>query len=145
MVCVMSNYHLAILKQSYLNAILEGSKVVESRLTKTRRAPLGRIEAGDKIFFKVSSGAVCAVGVVADVKSFTCLTPAKVVELKEQYNHLVLGDDDYWVGKADSKFAVLVWLKDVRVIEPIRISKKDWRAWVVLTEKNNFGLLERCT
>jgi len=36
----------------------------------------------------------------------------------------------------------LVWLKDVRTIEPVRIHKKDWRAWVVLTEKENFGLLK---
>jgi hypothetical protein len=25
----------------------------------------------------------------------------------------------------------------------VRINKKDWRAWVVLTEKENFGLLWR--
>ena len=137
----MSNYHLAILKRPYLNAILDGSKPVESRLTRTRREPFGCISAGDKIFFKVSSGAVCAVGRVADVKSFSNLTPAKVAGLKEEYNHLILGDQNYWSSKADSKFAVLVWLKDVGVIEPIRISKKDWRAWVVLTEKQNFGLL----
>ncbi|MFC1675594.1 ASCH domain-containing protein [Planctomycetota bacterium] len=137
----MSNYHLAILKQPYLNAILDGSKVVESRLTRTRREPFGGIGVGDKIFFKVSSGAVCAVGTVADVKSFSNLTPAKVVGLKEEYNHLVLGGDDYWLSKADSRFAVFVWLKDVYPIEPILISKKDWRAWVVLTEKQNFGLL----
>jgi len=24
----------------------------------------------------------------------------------------------------------------------VRINKKDWRAWVVLTEKENFGLLK---
>ena len=141
MVCVMLNCHLAILKQCYLDAILDGSKPVESRLTKTRREPFGCIGAGDKIFFKVSSGAVCGVGVVADVKSFSGLTPERVVQLKEKYNHLVLGDDDYWSSKADSKFAVFVWLKDVRAIEPVRIEKKDWRAWVVLSEKQDFGLL----
>ncbi len=139
----MSNYHLAILKQPYLNAILDGAKVVESRLTRTGREPFGCIDAGDKIFFKVSSGAVCAVGTVADVKSFRDLTPTKVAGLKEKYNHLILADEDYWLSKADSKYAVLVWLKDIGAIEPIRISKKDWRAWVVLTEKKNFGLLYR--
>ncbi len=138
----MSNYHLAILKQPYLDAILDGSKIVESRLTRTRREPFGRIGVGDKIFFKVSSGAVCAVGTVADIKNFSDLTPEKVISLKEKYNHLILGEEDYWLSKADSQFAVLVWLKDVGAIDPIRISKKDWRAWVVLTEEKNFGLLD---
>jgi len=40
------------------------------------------------------------------------------------------------------KFGFLVWLKDTRAIEPARIRKKDWRAWVILTEKENFGLLK---
>jgi hypothetical protein len=38
---------------------------------------------------------------------------------------------------------VLVWLTDVRRIEPIRIHKKDMRAWVLLKEGSNFGLLGR--
>ena len=49
---------------------------------------------------------------------------------------------EYWQKKADCKFGFLVWLKDVRAIEPVRIHKTDWRAWVVLTEKENFGLLK---
>jgi hypothetical protein len=36
----------------------------------------------------------------------------------------------------------LVWLEDVKSIKPVRINKKDWRAWVVLTEKEEFGLLK---
>jgi hypothetical protein len=41
-----------------------------------------------------------------------------------------------------SRFGFLAWLTDVKPIEPVRIHKKDWRAWVVLTEKENFGLLK---
>ncbi|MHC4790893.1 MAG: hypothetical protein ACYS8Y_05585 [Planctomycetota bacterium] len=37
----------------------------------------------------------------------------------------------------------LAWLKDIREIEPLRIGKKDWRAWVVLTEKESFRLLKK--
>jgi ASC-1-like (ASCH) protein len=138
----VSNYHLVILKRPYLEAILAGRKRVESRFAKARRAPFGRVLAGDKLFLKQSSGAVCATASVAAVKSFEDLTPKRIRELRTEYNHLIVGSDQYWQSRADCAFGFLVWLDDVRAVEPIRISKKDWRAWVILTEKENFGLLK---
>jgi len=138
----MANSHLVILKKPYLDAILSGRKRIESRFTKTRRPAFGRVFPGDKLFFKISSGPVCATATVAEVKNFESLTPEKIIELKGQYNHDIGGTDEYWQSKMDSRFGYLVRLRNVKPIEPVRIHKKDWRAWVVLTEKNNFGLLE---
>jgi len=138
----MPNYHLVILKKPYLDLILDGRKQIELRLTKTRRPSFGRVFAGDRLFLKVSSGPVCAIATAEDVKYFENLTPNRIFELKQRYNRHILGSDEHWRDKSDSKFGFLVWLKDVRAIEPVRISKKDWRAWVVLTEDNDFGLLK---
>jgi ASC-1-like (ASCH) protein len=138
----MTNYHLVILKKPYLDAILSGRKQIESRFTKTRRPAFGRIFPGDKLFLKLSSGPVCGMATVEAVKNFENLTPEQIIAIKQQYNHLVGGADEHWQSKTDCKFGFLVWLKDVRAIEPVRIHKKDWRAWVVLTEKDNFGLLK---
>ena len=138
----MANYHLAILKRPYLDAILEGKKRIESRFTKTRRSPFGRVCVGDKIFLKLSSGPVCAVAVAAKVKNFKGLAPEEIAKLKHRYNRLICGSNEYWKSKADCKFGLLVWLEDVRLIEPVRIAKRDWRGWVVLSERENFGLLE---
>ena len=138
----MANYHLVILKKPYLEAILAGRKRVESRFTKTRRYAFGRVLPGDKLFFKISSGPVCAVATIAAVKNFENLTPRQIAEIKQQYNHYIMGSDAYWRSRTNCKFGFLVWLKDVRAIEPVRIHKKDWRGWVVLTEKENFGLLK---
>jgi len=135
-------YHLIILKKPYLDAILDGRKCVESRFSKSNFYTLVGLTPGDKLFLKISSGPVCAVATAAGVKNFENLTPAQIIDIKQQYNHLVGGDDEYWQKKADCKFGFLVWLKDVRAIEPVRIHKTDWRAWVVLTEKENFGLLK---
>lgn len=137
----MVNHHLVILKKPYLEAILAGRKRIESRFTRTRRSPFGEVRPGDKLFLKKSSGPVCAVATVTAVKNFENLTPKRIIELKEQYNHYIRGDDEYWQSKMDCRFGFLVWLKDVRAVEPVRIRKKDWRAWIVLTEKENFGLL----
>ena len=141
----MANYHLVILKKPYLDAILKGRKQVESRFSRTRRYAFGRVLPGDKLFLKVSSGPVCATAAVGAVKNFENLTPEKIIELRRQYNCYIVGGDEYWRSKMDCRFGFLVWLKDVRPMEPVRIRKKDWRAWVVLTEKENFGLLEAGT
>ena len=138
----MANSHLVILKKPYLDAILSGRKRIESRFSKTRRPAFGRVSPGDKLFFKISSGPVCATATVAEVKNFENLTPNKILKLKGQYNRDIGGTNEYWQSKLDSRFGFLVRLRDVQPIEPVRIGKKDWRAWVVLTEKNNFGLLE---
>lgn len=138
----MANYHLVILKKPYLDAILSGQKRIESRFTKMRRYAFGRVSPGDKLFFKVSSGPVCAAATVAAVKNFENLTPKQIRELKRRYNHYIRGSEEYWRSKMNCRFGFLVWLKGVEPIEPVRIRKKDWRAWVVLTEKEDFGLLK---
>jgi ASC-1-like (ASCH) protein len=134
--------HLVILKKPYLDAILSGQKSIESRFTKTKQYGFGRVLVGDKLFLKESSGPVCATARVKTVRNFENLTPKQIIEIKQQYNHHIIGSDEYWQSKSNCRFGFLVWLEDVKPIEPVRISKKDWRAWVVLTEKENFGLLK---
>ena len=138
----MANYHLVILKKPYLDAILDGRKPVESRFWKTKRYAFGRVLPGDILFLKLSSGPVCGTATVEAVKNFENLTPEQIIEIQQQYNHLIVCTDEHWQNRADCKFGFLVWLKGVRIIEPVRIRKMDWRAWVVLTEKENFGLLK---
>ncbi|MBN1796148.1 MAG: ASCH domain-containing protein [Sedimentisphaerales bacterium] len=136
----MVNQHLVILKQHYLDLIIDGQKKIESRLTKTKRPFFGQVKAGDVLFLKQSSGPVCAKAKVKKALHFDNLTPQQIQSLKVKYNHLILGFDDYWQSRTDCKYGVLVWLKDVKQIKPLWIKKRDWRAWVVLTEKENFEL-----
>ena len=138
---IMANYHLAILKRAYIDMILDGSKTVESRFTITMRAPFGQIFEGDELFLKQSCGPVCAMAKVKQVKTFENLTPKEILKIKQLYNKDILASDEYWQSKLDCRFGILIRLKNVSAIKPIYISKKDWRAWVVLTEKANFGLL----
>ena len=135
------NYHLVILKKPYLDLILSGQKTVESRLTRAKGEAFGRVRPGDTLFLKVSSGPVCALATVAEVKYYEDLTPGRIVEIKEQYNEQIMGGDAVWQSKTDCRYGFLVWLRDVRRIAPIRIEKKDWRAWVVLKPGKDFGLL----
>ncbi len=103
----------------------------------------GQIYRGDEIFLKLSSGPVCATATAAAVKHFENLTPGEIQQLKTQYNSSILGENEYWESKRDCKYGVLIRLADVRRTKPVFINKHDWRAWVVLTEKEDFGLLKK--
>jgi hypothetical protein len=92
---------------------------------------------------KESSGLVSATAMVKAVKNFENLTPKQIIKIKQQYNHYIIGSDEYWRSKSNCRFGFLVWLEGIKSIEPVRINKKDWRAWVVLTEKENFDLLRQ--
>lgn len=135
------NYHLVILKKPYLEMILSGEKTIESRLTRARTHAFGRVHAGDKLFLKVSAGPVCATATAAEVKYYPTLTPAGIAQIKRRYGKAIGGSDALWDQMMDRQCGFLVWLTDVQPIEPVRIEKKDWRAWVVLTPEKDFGLL----
>ena len=137
----MADSHLVILKKPYLKMIMAGRKTVELRLHKTRQPAFGKVSPGDKLFLKESSGPVRATATAGEVKSFENLTPKRILEIKRLYNRDIGGPDEYWRDRMKCRYCFLVWLKDVEAIEPIRIQKKDWRAWVVLQEGKDFGLL----
>jgi ASC-1-like (ASCH) protein len=137
----MRNYHLVILKRPYVDAILAGRKTIESRFTRMRHSFISQVRQGDLLFLKVSSGPVCGQAGVAAVRYFENLTPAKMAEVRGQYNEHILGSEEYWKSKAECRFGFLAWLENVRPMKPIMIAKKDWRSWVVLTAEENFGLL----
>jgi hypothetical protein len=137
------NYHLVILKKPYLDLILSGRKTIELRLTRAQRLPAQRVQAQDRLFLKVSGGPVCAVATAAEVRYYENLTPERVAEIKRQYRKQIGGDDAVWQSVMDCRSGFLVWLRDVRPLAPVRIDKKDWRAWVLLKEGKDFGLLSQ--
>jgi len=48
--------HVAILKPGYIQAILAGTKTIESRLTKTAQPPYGKVVTGERLYLKASGG-----------------------------------------------------------------------------------------
>jgi hypothetical protein len=135
------NCHLVILKKPYLELILSGRKTIELRLTRSKHPAFGRVRPGDRLFLKISSGPVCATATVAHVEYYENLTPPRIADIQRRYNNQIMGGDAVWQAKMDCRYGFLVWPTEVRRIEPIRINKKDWRAWVVLVRGKDFGLL----
>ncbi len=119
--------------QPYLDLLLAGRKWVECRLTRDARVPYDSIEPGERIYFKQSAGPYRAVAVAEHAMFEAGLTPRRVGELRDGYDHLIRGDDSFWSRKRTANFATLIWLSGVRpaccgpAIPPLQ-----GRAWLTL-------------
>lgn len=133
--------HLAVLKKEYIEEILVGTKKIESRFMRIKRLPFGRVSDGDKLFFKISSGPVCAKGEIRKVEYIENLTPKKIKNIRNKYGKCIGGSEDYWRGNGEAKFGVLIWLGNVQRMKIKYIDKSDRQAWVILKEGNGYGLL----
>jgi hypothetical protein len=134
--------HLAILVEPYLSLILDGQKRVESRFSIHRSAPYGRLQRGDVVLLKRSSGPIvgaCRAGAVwfyqLDTRSFG--------EIRNGFTEALCAQDPrFWSARAAASYATLVQLDDVCRLPPISIPKRDRRGWVVLRPRSEQRKLE---
>lgn len=127
--------HVAILVKPYLDLILSGEKTVESRLTKTARTPFERIAAGERIYFKQSSGRFRATALASAVHLFSDLSPRQVGAIRREWNGRIRGDAQFWQWKRDSRYATLIELEAVEPIEfGPRVNPQRGVAWLTLDD-----------
>ena len=65
--------HVALVRPEYAEAILNGRKRVESRLSRMRCEPFGRVAPGDRVFFKETGGPFRACARIARVARYATL------------------------------------------------------------------------
>ena len=106
--------HVAILRKPYLDAILRGDKAIESRFSRQRRDPFGRVSVGDTIYLKESGGPYRGAAIAERVLCFGHATPELIEQLRADYEHMICAGDAYWRSKRDAAFVTLVWLASVR-------------------------------
>lgn len=130
--------HLAILKKSHriLDKILTGEKTIESRWYKTRRAPWGRINKGDLVYFKNSGEDVSVVAKVSKVEEYE-VGPAEIYTLLEKhFSQLGVGMEYYETIK-NQKYCILVHLEKVCFVNPFPVDKTGYgnmSAWISLPD-----------
>lgn len=128
--------HVAVLLKPYLDLILSGEKTVECRMTRQARAPFESVEPGERIYLKQSAGPYRAMAIADHVLCEANLTPARLREIKRDYNDLIRGDDAVWDPKRDSRFITLIWLRDVQAIDTgPAIRPLQGAAWLTLDEE----------
>lgn len=127
--------HLAVLVEPYLGRILDGSKRIESRWSTGRFAPYGRVETGDVVLLKRSSGPVVGVFTVYGRPSSYVLEGLTDVNfVRRAYgDQLGITDPAFWDAQQGKRYVTLIPVFGAhRLRQPIPIDKTDRRGWVVL-------------
>ncbi len=123
--------HIAIIAPAVARRLLDGTKTIESRFSRTRRPPFGCVGAGDRVVFKLSGGPCVVDARVRRVQEFTNLTPRSVNSLRRRWNALVAADQAYWRRRLGCRFGVLVWLESVRPIRGVRrVPRQFGNGWI---------------
>lgn len=127
--------HVAIVHPWVAEALLAGTKTIESRFSRDKRPPYGRIASGADIYFRVAGGGYAVRSSVKRVQCLEGLTPARVAEIEAEHRDQIGGDDAYWEAASGARCATLVHLgRCERVSEGPELDRQrgDRRAWFVL-------------
>lgn len=137
----MPTTHLMIVHPRYIAPLLSGTKSLESRLGQDRRAPFGKVSPGDIVYIKPTGQRVVAKAIVARVDEFENLTPEDIVHLRETYDDRIMGGDQYWESKANSKYATLIGFQRVSMLRddstvPAELLVANRNAWRIADKSN---------
>ena len=130
-------HHLAILATGWIEPILHGSKTIESRFTKVRCAPYGKVNTGDLIYMKESGGPVKGQFTVAEVETFDNLTDDIVDQIYDKHcERILVNTYDYDTPPLKwyfSRYATLIHVTDVIGYgNPFPYKQKGRSAWLLL-------------
>ena len=131
-------YHLALLQPAYVDAILNGAKTVEARLSRNRVPPFGVVNQGDELYLRDVGGEVRAVASVAGVRVFEHLTPCDVDALRLEFGEDVGAPDAFWNERRGSHFATMLCLEKIRPQETLL----EWRSRVPAGSRSGWHLLD---
>lgn len=125
--------HLSVFNPPYLDYILEGRKTVESRFSVVRCAPYGRVDEGDLLLLKQSSGPIVGVCMVDRVWSYE-LEPSTFDEIRDTFAKMLCAEDPkFWDTRQRAQYATLMRISHATAIDPVHCEKRDRRGWVILT------------
>ncbi len=94
--------------------------------------PYDKVSVGDKILLKESGKDVTAIAIVKDVKYYQ-LSPELVEEIRLKYGKQI-GTDKFkdWKSTMQKRYCTLIWLCNVKEIEPIKVKRSNGAGWLIL-------------
>lgn len=126
--------HIVILKQKYFDMILSGEKTIESRFSLNKTAPYGKVSVGDELLLKVTGCDVTATAKVKAVEYYE-LYPDLVNKIRVKYGKEIGSTKlSEWMDTMTKNFCTLVWLEDVKKVEPISVKKSCGAGWIIVKE-----------
>lgn len=118
-----------------IDALLSGEKTIESRFSRDKRPPFGRIEKDHRVFFRAAGGGYAARARVSRVQCVEDLTPELIDEIEADHREVIGGDDAYWEAVRHARCVTLVHLTDCEAVSQgpsLDRQRGDRRAWFVL-------------
>ncbi len=97
-------------------------------------APYNKVKVGEIIYLKETGKDVTATAKVNQVKYYE-LTPERVEEIRAKYGKEI-GTDKFedWQSTLRKKYCTLIWLEDVKRVEPIKVPRSNGAGWLVVNE-----------
>ena len=124
--------HIAVVRQPFYNMILNCEKTIESRWSLNKCAPYKRVAKNDIIYFKLPGKLISAVAEVEDAKFYE-LNSSLAEKIKTLYGKEIgIHKFENWETYKNKKYLTLIWLKNIRVIKPFKIEKKNKAGWVII-------------
>jgi hypothetical protein len=132
--------HLAILREPYLQFILEGKKTIESRFAKRACAPYQRISDGDVVILKRAGGDISGICLVERVW-FYRMDDKSLSFIESKFGTRICPvNGQFWVDRQQAAVATLMLVTNVTPIDSFTIPKRDRRGWVVLQKSEAAAL-----
>ncbi len=126
--------HLGVFVEPFLGAILDGRKTVESRFGLNRSPPFERVSVGDLILLKRSGGPVVGIARAGRSRSYRLHGDA-LEEIRKRYaSELYAEKEEFWMARADKRFATLIEIDGAVEVETLVVGKRDRRGWVTYVE-----------
>lgn len=126
--------HLAVLTSPYLEKVIDGTKTIESRFTRSRVLPFQQVYTNDVLFLKKTAGPIQAIAIVASAECFGPLQPGEATNIMDKYQEGLQLGEEFKNSKQESRYATLITLEKVQPIKWLQLKKKDRRPWVIITE-----------
>jgi hypothetical protein len=124
--------HLAVMREPYLEFVLNGRKTIESRFSINRVSPFGDVRVGDVLALKRQSGPVVGLAVVEHAAFYELDAPTWRLLRHQFARPLCAEDDEFWITRERARYATLMTVVHAHQIEPVRVQKRDRRGWVRL-------------
>lgn len=125
--------HLAILVEPWLSWLLDGTKTIESRWSQRKTIPYERVEIGDVLLLKASSGPLKGICEVSETWFFD-LEQTGIRVVRDRFGEAIAGGAGFWESVEGSRYVTLLKVRAPRTLAPMACPKKDRRGWVVLRE-----------
>jgi hypothetical protein len=125
--------HLAVFVDPFLSYVLDGKKTIESRFSKNRIAPFGRVREGDIMLLKRSGGPVAGMSVIDSVWTYR-LDPSSWADMYCFADAMCARESSFWSERSGARYATLMRLGRTTKLREFRIRKRDRRSWVVIVD-----------